>query len=382
MITMHWTDLFTKVFDQSFASRWNGTCNGWNKGLTVSHVISDLLIWVAYMVIPIMLVRLAQIRKDLPFNIFFFMFAIFIIGCGLTHLVGAITAFYPYYYIDFWVKAFTAAASIGTAWLLWKSFNQMVTLPNPFTILSVIENTNIKLENLNRELSLREEILKRTNAELEQFAYIVSHDLKAPIRAISGLATWIKEDLGNSASEDIKNKLDLLKSRVILMNNLIDGVLQYSRIGRINTEMQKIDINEIISSTLELLDKREFNIIVQPNLPVIYGNRVVVGQVFQNLLSNSIKHHPRNDGKIKVSCHDLGDFWEFCVEDDGKGIPKDDQKDIFIIFNTFRTKANTDSTGIGLALCKKIVEQSGGEIWVESDEGFGAKFFFTWPKNK
>ena len=98
---MEWTDLITKLFDQSFASRWDGTCSGWTKGLVIVHVIADMIIWIAYTVIPIILVFLARNRKDIPFNFFFFLFAAFIIGCGLTHLMGAIVPFYPYYYLDF-----------------------------------------------------------------------------------------------------------------------------------------------------------------------------------------------------------------------------------------------------------------------------------------
>lgn len=136
---MSWGDLFTRIFDSSFASRWSGECSGWSKELIWLHVIADLGIWVAYMVIPMMLIRIAKTRKDVPFNFFFFMFAMFIVGCGLTHLMGAIVPFLPVYYLDFWVKFVTALVSLLTAYVLFKELPQIISFPNPFEARHLLE---------------------------------------------------------------------------------------------------------------------------------------------------------------------------------------------------------------------------------------------------
>lgn len=136
---MEWFDLITKFFDKSFASRWTGACSGWTKELVLAHVAVDLCIWLAYMTIPLFLIRIVRNRKDIPFNLMFFLFALFIVGCGLTHLAGAITSFFPYYYMDFWIKAVTALASIGTAWVLWKEYPRIVSMPNPYTAVATIK---------------------------------------------------------------------------------------------------------------------------------------------------------------------------------------------------------------------------------------------------
>lgn len=357
-------DLITKFFDDSFASRWNGTCGGWTQELVIAHAIADGLIWLAYMVIPIILILLIRARRDIPFNLFFVLFAIFILGCGFTHLMGMITPFAPYYYVDFWVKFLTAIASVCTACTLIHSYKAIVTIPNPFLTLLEMEKTQSKLVEV--------------NSELEQFAYIASHDLKAPLRAINNLAQWITEDMGDSLSVQSKNHLRLMRDRITRMNALIEGILQYSRIGRVYTEKRQVDLNKTVTAILDTLDKKQFTFEVQ-TLPSIFGNDTVLFQLFGNLISNAIKHHTKEDGKIQVTCEQDEGFYRFGIIDDGPGIPKELQNKLFILFQTLARPTDATSTGIGLALCKKIVEESGGRIWVDSDVGLGTKFFFTWP---
>jgi PAS domain S-box-containing protein len=141
-------DFITELFNHNFASRWGGDCNGWTRELAVAHIIADMLIWLSYMAIPLLLIRIMRSRRDIPFNTFFLLFAVFIVGCGFTHFMGAITAVFPYYYFDFWIKAGTAIASIGTAWVLWRAFPQIITFPNPTTSLETAEKANKKLQDL------------------------------------------------------------------------------------------------------------------------------------------------------------------------------------------------------------------------------------------
>jgi PAS domain S-box-containing protein len=242
------------------------------------------------------------------------------------------------------------------------------------------------------EASLREhgEQLARTtaaleerNRELDQFAYITSHDLKAPLRGIANLSQWIEEDLGDSVTDDIRSQLDLLRGRVHRMEGLIDGILQYSRIGRVKSASEAVDVGALLHDVVDLLAPPEgLCIQIAPNMPTILTQRLRLQQVFQNLISNAIKHHNRPDGHICVSFADTGPLYEFAVADDGPGIAPEYHQKIFVIFQTLAARDKVEGTGIGLSLVKKIIEGNGGRIWVESSEGAGTTFRFTWPKEK
>lgn len=364
------TDLVSKFFDHSFATRWDGGCTGWTQELAASHAIADLFIWFAYMTIPYFLVSLSRDRKDIPFSFFFLLFSIFIVGCGLTHLMGAITVFYPYYYIDFWVKFVTAVASIGTAAALWKKYPEIIRIPNPFAAVSQTEETNIKLEEANKSLQF-------ANNELEKFVYVASHDLKSPLRGIVNLAAWLRDDLGDNLSEESKKHLRLIQDRATKMNNMIEGILQISRVGRIYIEKIPIDVCSVINDVLEILDKKNFTINIG-EMPRVLANKVTFGQIFQNLISNSIKHHTRDDGTIDITVEEKDDFYVFSVQDDGPGVEEIYRNKLFEMFAVKNPKS--DSTGIGLALCRKVVELAGGRIWLDVAEK-GTKFSFSWPKN-
>lgn len=375
----HWTDIITKIFDRSFATRWDGNCTGWTNELALYHVVADILIFLAYMAIPALLIYLVKKRKDIPFDALFLLFAIFIVGCGLTHLMGATTVFYPYYYLDFWVKAITALASIATAAVFVKLLPAVIGMINPVEANKQLVEANEKIEKQNTQLLETEKQLTSTNAELSQFAYIASHDLKAPLRGIAHVANWIVEDVGDKITEDTKKHISLMLNRILRMNNLIDGILQYSRIGRLNVEETTLNLNDIIAEILDAIDKKQFTFDLA-DLPQLTGNKAVVTQLFQNLITNGIKHHPRDNGHIIVSFRDVGDKYEFSVKDDGDGIDPVFFRKLFVPFQTLKPKDEVESTGIGLALCKKIVELAGGKIWIESEVGHGANFKFTWPK--
>lgn len=222
--------------------------------------------------------------------------------------------------------------------------------------------------------------LKAANQELQDFAYVVSHDLKAPLRGISTLAGWISTDHRDSLDEDGQEKLDLLIVRVRRMNDLIDGILKYSRVGRSREETIPVDCNALVAETVDLLAPGEkFTVTVQDNLPTVTADRTKLGEVFQNLISNAIKYIDKPQGEIRVGCEPNGDSWKFHVADNGPGIDEKYHEKVFQIFQTLGPKDTPGSTGVGLAVVKKIVEQMGGEIWIESVAGEGSTFFFTIP---
>lgn len=224
--------------------------------------------------------------------------------------------------------------------------------------------------------------LEKRNAELDQFAYIVSHDLKAPLRAIANLSQWLEEDLEEQLSEDTRHQMDLLRSRVHRMEALIDGLLQYSRVGRLNTDLELVDVEELLVEVIDsLAPPPEFTITVMPGMPTLWTERLPLEQVFANLISNGIKHNHRTDGQIVISANEQTDDYEFAVTDNGPGIAPEFHEKVFVMFQTLESRDQAENTGVGLAIVKKILEDKGGTIALESNRGQGTTFRFTWPKH-
>ncbi len=222
---------------------------------------------------------------------------------------------------------------------------------------------------------------KQRNQELDQFAYIVSHDLKAPLRAIGNISSWIEDDLGDKVEPETRTHIDMLRSRLHHMQNLIDSLLNYSRVGRTQIAIESISVADLLSEIISSLHpSSEFKIVISPMMPNLQGRKILLQQVFANLISNAIKHHHRSDGKIEISVQDSERFYEFSVTDDGPGIPLEYHDTIFAIFQTLESKDKNDSTGIGLAIVKKIIETEGGKIKLESQLNRGTTFRFTWLK--
>lgn len=260
--------------------------------------------------------------------------------------------------------------------------DRLATLGIVRDITERVEYEN-RLKEKEEKLSQYSKELERSNKELDQFAYVTSHDLKAPLRAISNLVTWIEEDSRDKLDEGVKSNMELLKSRVKRMENLINGILEYSRIGRIKGTIERVDFEKMVKEIIDSLDPpKTFNFSIKEGLEPFYAEKIRLEQVFSNLISNAIKHHHKGEGNIEISYEDMGDYIKFKVSDDGPGIPEEYHSKIFEIFNTLKARDKFESTGIGLTIVKKIVEYQGGKIWVNSEEGKGATFFFTWKKLK
>ena len=224
-------------------------------------------------------------------------------------------------------------------------------------------------------------VLRKRNQELDQFAYVVSHDLKAPLRAIANLSSWIEEDLSDSMTEDTVHQMNLLRGRVHRMEGLIEGLLQYSRVGRIEVPSEMVKVEKLLAEIIDsLAPPSGFDVKVEPGMPTFVTEKLPLQQVFSNLISNAIKHNRRESGYVKISVKELDDFYEFSVADDGPGIAPQYHDKVFVIFQTLEARDKVENTGIGLSLVKKIVEGQGGTISLESAEGEGATFRFTWPK--
>jgi signal transduction histidine kinase len=226
-------------------------------------------------------------------------------------------------------------------------------------------------------------LLERKNEELGQFAHIVSHDLKAPLRGIDNVVTWIEEDHDQELSPKLKEYLHLIKGRLTRAESLIQGILMYARVGREMPEKQETDLNVLMSEILDnVVPNRLQSVDIQSNLPVIYVERIPLQQVLSNLISNAIKYHDKPDGKVLVLFKEAADQYVFTVKDDGPGIENAYHEKIFMIFQTLQERDSFESTGVGLAIVKKILEDRKQTIKVTSSPGKGSAFSFTWPKEK
>ena len=223
--------------------------------------------------------------------------------------------------------------------------------------------------------------LEKSNKELDQFAYIASHDLKAPLRGIANLATWIEDDLEGKLDDQTREHIHLLRGRVTRLENLIAGILAYSRAGKDRTEASRVDVGALVNECWELLAAPEtvaFRI-VGP-MPTVVASRPQLQQVFMNLMGNAVKYNRERALAIEVgvSSH-KGRFYEFFVRDNGIGIAPEFHEKIWGLFQTLERRDKVESTGIGLSIVRKIVESQGGTARVESAPGEGATFTFTWP---
>jgi signal transduction histidine kinase len=224
-------------------------------------------------------------------------------------------------------------------------------------------------------------LLKRKNTELDQFAHIVSHDMKAPLRGIDNVVTWIEEDHIEELSPKVREYMGLIKSRIVRGENLIHGILSYSRVGQYEVEREYVDLNAMMQEIRENLPLRiGLRLQVQPKLPTLYTQRVPIMQIFSNLISNAIKYHDKPNGKIKVYYREHPDHYIFFVEDNGPGIARIYHHKIFTIFQTLNGNDSFENTGVGLAIVRKILDDRKQTIKLHSEPGKGSTFEFTWSK--
>ncbi|MDQ7785244.1 MAG: ATP-binding protein [Desulfomonilaceae bacterium] len=246
-------------------------------------------------------------------------------------------------------------------------------------------NQQLRLEVTERrraEEALRtaSEELKAANRELKDFAHVVSHDLKAPLRSVRQLVQWLLQDYGSTFDETAKRYSDLLIGRVDLMHNLIEGILRYSRVGQLREDVREVDLNRVVQEVISLIDPpASIRISFANSLPSVQSEPTLLHEVFQNLIDNAVKYMDKPDGEILISCEREDNQWLFGIADNGPGIAPAHFDQIFEIFKALSPSNGVESTGIGLALVKKIVEQKGGRIWVESEVGRGSTFRFTLP---
>lgn len=238
-------------------------------------------------------------------------------------------------------------------------------------------------EELESKVQERTEALKQSNTQLERFAYIASHDLKTPLRTISSFLSLIKRRIKQYNNPELEDLLSFASNGAKQMNNLIEDVLEFSKVSTAEMKREKVDLNQTIRSVLYNIDdflKENNGYVETHHLPSVEGNGGYLHQLFQNLIVNGVKYNEKDRPKVVISCQTEGKQYRFCVQDDGIGIDLAYQETVFEMFKRLHTSAEYEGTGIGLALCKKIVEQHGGEIWLEASSPEGTIFCFTLPQ--
>ena len=375
----------------------HGHCFLWTPGLLWLFFISDSVIALSYYSIPVALWYFVRKRTDLPVSWVFVMFGVFVMACGTTHLLAVWNIWHANYWLEASIKAVTAIASLTTAVLLWPLVPRMLAWPSPQQLreanqalqLEVARRTEVEseLRRANHDLMRRGTQLENANKELEAFGYAISHDLRAPLRAVHGFAEILVRRHRSDLNETGQHYLDNIVTASTNMDALIKDLLAYSRLGRAGIKRQAVDLQLLLSQIAANFETRcaqlDATLEIPADLPAIESDRTLLAQILSNLIDNAFTYH-RSDVKLRVqvSCRDSGGDWIFCVADNGIGIAADQLERIFIVFQRLHSAQEYPGTGIGLALVKKAAQALGGSVWCESEVGKGSAFYVRLPKRQ
>ncbi|WP_338872909.1 ATP-binding protein [Spirosoma sp. SC4-14] len=364
-------DFFQRLTDTSdWPPRW--FCGTWTDFHGWLYIVSDLTIWLAYMAIPLILVRFILIKKGVPLSGVFWLFGAFILLCGLTHLMDVMMFWIPAYRVNALIRFMTGIVSIATVIALIRYFHEAVGLRT---------SREYERELAFRQLAMQE--LTRSNQELQQFAYIASHDLQSPLKTISNYLSLLEAKHSSQLDTDARRLIGVTTAAAERMRGLINDLLDFSRVGT-EIAFSQINLSELVNEVLEeqQVEIQQTGALIEiAPLPIIMGHQTDIKQLFQNLISNSLKYRRRDTTPIiHIAATEDGHQFTFSISDNGIGIDKQYYDRVFHIFQRLHGRNEYSGTGIGLATCKKVVEIYGGNIWLESTVGVGTTFYFTIPK--
>ncbi len=392
-------DFFTHLFRSDFMP--HGHCYLWKPELIWLHVLSDAAIGLAYYSIPVMLLYFMHRKRDLPFTWIFGLFGAFIFWCGTTHLMNIWTLWHGTYRFDGVLKAMTAGISVWTAILLFPLIPKVLALRSP----RELEEANRKLADEANERRKAEDEVRRLNAslerrvavrtaelegavkELEAFSYSVSHDLRAPIRAINGFARILKETSWDALPPDGQRHVSLILQNVRNMGELVDDLLSFSRLGQEPIQAADLDMRRLVDEVVDEMKKAkampEAMTLQVGELPPAVGDRKMIKRVLVNLLSNAVKFSSKSERPVvRIEGSLEGKDAHFVVIDNGVGFEMQYADKLFRVFHRLHTQEEYEGTGVGLAIVHRIVSRHGGRVWGESELGRGAKFTFTLPRDR
>lgn len=395
-------DFLLNLFETNdFPARWH--CGDWSAGHGWLHIASDIAIFLAYAAIPLTIAVFVVRRRDVPFPRIFWLFAAFIFSCGSVHLVEAGIFWHPVYRVAGVMKLGTAVVSWATVIALFRAMPVAMSLPGLKKMNDDLAEANRKMEEANRRLKdevaertaaerrLREnqaeleralDALKAKNTELADFTYMASHDLQEPLRKLMSFSELLKEDAGDDLGEDAREDLECIVDAAERMRTLVQSLLRLSRVGRAQLELSEVPVAEAVAEAVEMLSTRiedaEAEVVVADGLPVLTVDQQLLVQLFQNLIGNALKFvSPGTRPRVEITARAVEGGWELGVKDNGIGIDPDKAEQIFIPFRRLHTRREYAGSGIGLAICKKIVDRHEGTLRVESTVGQGAHFVFV-----
>jgi len=378
----------------------HGHCFLWQPDILWLHVLSDAGIVAAYFAIPFALLYFVRKRKDLPFQTVFLLFGAFIFLCGASHVMDIWVLWHPDYAVQGVILALTAMVSIATFFMTVKLIPQALLLPSPAQLAKV----NEELNDANRQLAVLykqsqesgqtqllnyTKALELSNQELDEFAYIASHDLKEPLRGLHNHASFLLEDYQDKLDKDGVQRLQRLGQLSQRMEQLVDDLLYFSRLGRTDLAIQETDPNRIISEIEQMMEtflkERNAHIVVPRPMPRIVCDKPRITEVFRNLITNAVKYNDKKERIVEVGFLESVDASHgnesnvFYVKDNGIGIEQEFYDEIFRIFKRLQNPVSGEETGTGagLTFVKKIIDRHKGRIWLESKPGKCTTFYFT-----
>lgn len=365
------TDFFINIFDTSkWPPRWY--CGYWSDFHGWLYIASDVLIWLAYMTIPVILIRFIRKKEGVPLPKVFILFGLFILFCGFTHLIDAIIFWEPIYRFSALIRFMTGVISVATVFALIKYFDEAVGLKT---------SKEFEFELNYRRQAINE--LQQSNKDLSDFAYAASHDLKSPINTISSYLEYLEANYSSQLDERGQKMIETSVVSAKRMRILIEDLLEYSQVGR-DQKIEKTDLNLLLDEYLASIEKLVLDSKVKifyENLPSILCDSSNFRTIFSNLIENSIKY--KNDGidpVIKIDSEEKENFWLFSIVDNGIGMEEKYSDKVFQLFQRLHNRSQLEGTGIGLATVAKVIETYGGKIWYKSTLGKGTTFYFEIPK--
>ncbi|MEO5670295.1 MAG: ATP-binding protein [Ramlibacter sp.] len=382
-------------------------CITGSEPLLALHVVGDSLIALSYLLIPWALLNFARLRKDIPFGWITWLFGAFILACGATHAVEVWTLWNPVYWYAGVLKAFTAAVSLGTAWVLYIITPKLLAIPSMGTLRAAnvklqeevearreaeraLSQAKAKLEVLLAERSRQAEQAERRSAELsellkemESFSSSIAHDLRAPLTTMSGFSQVLLETEAAQLSARGVGFLERIKSAAAKMEEVIAALLYIAKLPHAPLNRVQIDLGVLARSFVADLRAAEpgrvTDIRIAKSLPAV-GDPVLLRQVIANLLGNSWKFSARRDVvKIEVGMQTVQGRTAYFVRDEGAGFDSSQARHLFEPFHRMHSDKEFPGTGVGLAIVKRIIKRHGGEIWADAVAGEGARFCFTLP---
>jgi len=366
------TELVNFLFDTSqWPPRWY--CGNWTEALGWTHIVSDTLIFLAYFTIPCILLYFYRQIKGFQIEKVFILFALFIVFCGIGHLVEAVIFYYPVYRFAGFIKASTALVSWATVIALAPYIKKMILFPK---IEIINQKLMRQLEEERGQLHQTLNELIESNETLNAFSHRVAHDLKEPIRGVNTYATILLEnDMHKEAREPVEKILQLSAKSM----EMISDILNYSIVEREKRISSPVEVAQLLHEIIdEVPDPGQcIQFRIEEDIPDAIGNRVVLKEVFRNLIMNGIKYNEQEKKVIEVGFEKKESASAYFIRDNGIGISKEGCDHLFESKYDTHPGCQIKGTGFGLMMVKKAVEKHGGQIWVESVLGKGSTVYFT-----